>query len=290
MGVTRAVRNGREPMTDNRRRVDRYRNPYPVDPLGFFPSESEERPRLSLFTSTPRPRSPIAHLFAESQLFKASRRVIRPTTAADASLFAGWKWLLAALVFLPPAAVALVLSGTAVPLGLSTNRGSVQEAAGIGAAEPIRQPQDLELAPDSALASPPGEPEGGSESPKETTPVAIEKVSSVPPRPLRARTRPDVTRGNENTKPVAPLTASDASPDRFDFVGSISLESQPAGAQVFIDGQPLGVTPLVDWKLPAGSHVVRVELDGYNRWSAAVRVITAKTLSLVAALQPAHQD
>jgi hypothetical protein len=59
---------------------------------------------------------------------------------------------------------------------------------------------------------------------------------------------------------------------------------------VFVDGAPIGITPLTKWELPAGSHVIRVELDGYTRWSAAVQIITAKTLRLVANLQPIGQN
>jgi PEGA domain-containing protein len=72
------------------------------------------------------------------------------------------------------------------------------------------------------------------------------------------------------------------------FVGAITLESEPAGAQVFVDGRPIGLTPLLNWEVRAGSHVVRVESQGYGRWSSAVRVVTGNTLSVVATLQPAR--
>jgi len=45
----------------------------------------------------------------------------------------------------------------------------------------------------------------------------------------------------------------------------VRIESQPSGATVYLDskdGEPLGQTPLTD-KVPAGTHTLIVELDGY---------------------------
>lgn len=70
------------------------------------------------------------------------------------------------------------------------------------------------------------------------------------------------------------------------FQGALSIESQVDGAQVFINGKSVGITPLRSWALPAGSHVVRLELDGYERWSGVVQVVTGQTSTLTAALEP----
>jgi hypothetical protein len=43
---------------------------------------------------------------------------------------------------------------------------------------------------------------------------------------------------------------------------------------VFVNAQASGVTPLVLANRPAGSHVVRIEHDGFERWSASVQVVT----------------
>jgi hypothetical protein len=98
----------------------------------------------------------------------------------------------------------------------------------------------------------------------------------------------DIILGGENV-PIAavPLQVNNPSVDRGKFFGSVSVASEPAGAQVVIDGRPVGVTPFQS-EVRAGSHVVRVELDGYSRWSASVQVVTAQTLSLLANLQPAQ--
>lgn len=54
---------------------------------------------------------------------------------------------------------------------------------------------------------------------------------------------------------------------------TVKLESKPAGAVVFINGEPTGfVTPATLSDVPAGSVVIRLELDGY-----AARDTTLKT-------------
>jgi formylglycine-generating enzyme required for sulfatase activity len=51
----------------------------------------------------------------------------------------------------------------------------------------------------------------------------------------------------------------------------VSLSSQPAGAQVLVDGQPRGVTPL-DTEILAGTHPVELRLQGYKPWTTDVQV------------------
>jgi hypothetical protein len=58
------------------------------------------------------------------------------------------------------------------------------------------------------------------------------------------------------------------------YVGTLVIQSEPAGARVFVNAHALGVTPLVLANRPAGSHVVRIEHDGFERWSASVQVVT----------------
>src|SRR5262249_5681545 len=64
------------------------------------------------------------------------------------------------------------------------------------------------------------------------------------------------------------------------YRGSLQVATDPVGAQVFIDRQMVGVSPVAVPELPAGSHVVRIELDGYERWSRSVQVVTGKSANL----------
>ncbi|HUL71877.1 MAG TPA: PEGA domain-containing protein [Vicinamibacterales bacterium] len=56
------------------------------------------------------------------------------------------------------------------------------------------------------------------------------------------------------------------------FVGTLVVESEPAGATVFINQEPVGQTPLTLPDLRAGSRAVWVESAGYQRWTAGVLV------------------
>jgi hypothetical protein len=53
----------------------------------------------------------------------------------------------------------------------------------------------------------------------------------------------------------------------------VLFRSEPLGAQVFVNGQQVGSTPLVLNDLSVGSRAVRLEAQGYQSWSAAVRVV-----------------
>jgi hypothetical protein len=60
--------------------------------------------------------------------------------------------------------------------------------------------------------------------------------------------------------------------------GSIAVDSNPGGAAVTLDGNPVGTTPtgraaLILNAVPAGSHTVTVELAGYPPYTSTVTVI-----------------
>jgi serine/threonine protein kinase len=68
------------------------------------------------------------------------------------------------------------------------------------------------------------------------------------------------------------------------FVGSLSIESRPPGATIYLDDRRVGTTPAVLASVPVGSHVVRLELPGYQRWSAAVTVTAGERSRVTASL------
>ena len=63
------------------------------------------------------------------------------------------------------------------------------------------------------------------------------------------------------------------------------VESRPVGAKVFLDGKGLGVTPLSVPDVAVGSHVVRLEMSGYRRWSASIRVVAGERERVAASLE-----
>ena len=70
--------------------------------------------------------------------------------------------------------------------------------------------------------------------------------------------------------------------------GTIKVTSTPSGARVFFDGSDTGwVTPYTVLEVPAGSHTIRLTLDGHTDWGPeAVTVTAGQTASVDATLEP----
>ncbi len=68
--------------------------------------------------------------------------------------------------------------------------------------------------------------------------------------------------------------------------GSISVSSSPAGADVYLDDAYKGITPLTLTGVSTGSHVVKVQLSGYQDWSDTVQVNADSTSYVSASLNP----
>jgi serine/threonine protein kinase len=80
--------------------------------------------------------------------------------------------------------------------------------------------------------------------------------------------------------------ASRAQPaSRTSFYGSLSVDSLPAGASVFLDGGLIGTTPMVASRVAAGSHVVRVDRTGFRSWTSPIQVVSGQRLRVTASLE-----
>lgn len=94
----------------------------------------------------------------------------------------------------------------------------------------------------------------------------------------------------KNARPTGERLASEAgepdagAPGATEFVGVLEIVSEPEGAAVTMDGTPVGTTPMTLVGVRAGSHAVRVDLDGYDRWSRAVHLVTGTNHQVVAEL------
>jgi hypothetical protein len=97
------------------------------------------------------------------------------------------------------------------------------------------------------------------------------RSTSSPPSTLLSSSinaQPVPTTGEDPPKP--PLRTPARRPP--EFVGTLVLQSDPSGAAVFLDGRPIGTTPLQLLRVRAGSHAVWVEREGYQRWTASILV------------------
>ena len=61
----------------------------------------------------------------------------------------------------------------------------------------------------------------------------------------------------------------------FDAVGVVSFDSEPSGAQVFVDGEEVGTTPL-SRQFGVGSYEYRMELDAYDGAAGTFEVRTGE--------------
>jgi hypothetical protein len=84
---------------------------------------------------------------------------------------------------------------------------------------------------------------------------------------------------------VRARVAASSTPASPQFLGSLAIRSEPRGALVLVDGQVVGVTPIVLKGVRAGSRVVRIESEGYELWSSAARVVANQETAIVATLQ-----
>jgi hypothetical protein len=100
--------------------------------------------------------------------------------------------------------------------------------------------------------------------------AAAVRAAQPPARQAAART------GSDGRVPPAPVT----------YRGALAIESSPEGASVFVNRRAVGSTPLLLEDLPIGSHAVRIEADGYQLWSAAVRVVADRRTQVTAQLHP----
>jgi len=69
--------------------------------------------------------------------------------------------------------------------------------------------------------------------------------------------------------------------------GGLTVSSTPAGAQVFLDNQFIGITPLTMNAVATGSHTISLRMDGYDEYSATTPINAGATSTVSAALMPA---
>jgi PEGA domain len=111
------------------------------------------------------------------------------------------------------------------------------------------------------------------------TPAGEKKPSA--PVPVKARS-PVVD------APVQPQSTASRPVARARFYGSLAIESGSVSARVFINGEAVGVTPLVLTEVPVGSRAVRLEADDHNSWSSTVRVVAGQETRVSATLNPSR--
>ena len=68
-------------------------------------------------------------------------------------------------------------------------------------------------------------------------------------------------------------------------LGGLKIETTPAGAQVLVDGENKGMTPL-NLQVPPGAHEIRLVLADYGDWEAQVKVMEDRVTHIPVELMP----
>lgn len=71
-----------------------------------------------------------------------------------------------------------------------------------------------------------------------------------------------------------------------DGIGTITITSEPDGAEIFIDDKFHGNTPAT-LKIPAGSHAILLKFPRHNDWRRTLEILKSSKVSLKATLDPA---
>jgi hypothetical protein len=208
--------------------------------------------------------------------------ILTPKTTPTA-----WRW---AAGF--GAVAALVLFGTFVmrspaqPAGIAgAGQSARQESASALPASPLPS----RTWPVAALAMP-------LETAARVTRIPTSATISVPgptttpaPSPAAAgvaASRSDVAAATRSPRAPAPSPSPESGENRGQqFSGTLDVESVPSGAAVFINQERVGQTPVLLKQIRAGSHVLWLEREGYERWSTSVLVPADKQTLVNAKLQ-----
>ena len=99
-----------------------------------------------------------------------------------------------------------------------------------------------------------------------------------------------VSSDNSAEMPVSsqnPATAvAPASPPQPEGTGTVSITSDPDGAEIFVDDKFFGNVPAT-LKLPAGTHSIVLKLPGRTDWQRTLEVLKGNKTTLKAVLGPA---
>ena len=96
------------------------------------------------------------------------------------------------------------------------------------------------------------------------------------------------------TTNVLPNTVSEVSPilkasSPVTAKGKLSVSSVPPGANVFLDNNFMGISPLTSQDVSAGSHIVTIKLDGYTEYSSTTQVNAGAESTVSASLTKVEQ-
>jgi hypothetical protein len=115
--------------------------------------------------------------------------------------------------------------------------------------------------------------------------AAERRVVLTPSRPSQSLTIALERPGNAPARGAQTPVPSYAPGTSGRFTGALMVVSRPPGAAVFMDGKSVGATPLTLRTVTAGTHAIRLEYEGYRRWTSAIRVVASEQNRVTASLE-----
>ncbi len=101
--------------------------------------------------------------------------------------------------------------------------------------------------------------------------------------------RASITAGRPSPSLTVRLTRADAAArtkaPASRLTASLAVESRPSGARVLLDGKLVGTTPMLIDAVPAGVHAVRLDLNGYRRWTSSVGIAAGEKHRVAGSLE-----
>jgi len=118
-----------------------------------------------------------------------------------------------------------------------------------------------------------------------TTTSAAPGALGADARPPTLITRiPGTVNGSAMPTASPPVSGSQITPGPG--TGTLSVTTDPAGAEVYVDGVLRGVSPATIPDIPAGTHMLRFKREGYQVMTVPVEIPAGKTTGYSTALVP----
>lgn len=133
------------------------------------------------------------------------------------------------------------------------------------------QVSPLNLSPVAALP-----PSGSAPMDISTSANLVEAKTAVGPQVSQATQMAlispvDIGTGDKIVSDLRPLPMEAENEPQL-MASTLQIDSQPKGAQVYVNGRLIGETPLV-WELPLGKYEVRLALPDYHGWDSQINLI-----------------
>jgi hypothetical protein len=134
------------------------------------------------------------------------------------------------------------------------------------------------------------EDEGNSRPQHDEVQATTGQPATEPIAPAIQETLPASEGDNRVTTPVSIESQQPSSKSRVQTVpadasGVLHVDSRPAGAQVYLDGQLVSTTPFQLSGVTPGPHTIHIALPGYLTWSAPVDVEPGSRVRIAASLE-----